>query len=311
MRQVKNNVLDMIGNTPLIELSRYQKHHGLKAELIAKVESFNPAGSVKDRAALSMIEAAETEGRLTPGATIVEPTSGNTGIALASIAAVKGYKVILTMPETMSIERRQVLKAYGAGIVLTEGAKGMPGAIARAEELVEEIPGSILLGQFDNPANARAHKTITGPEIWRDLDGAIDVFVAGIGTGGTITGVGEYLKEQNPEIEIIGVEPSGSPFLSVGKKGPHGLMGIGAGFCPGILNKDVIDRYVTVAEADAYQTGRDLAVMEGLLVGITSGAAVWAAASLARLPEYEGKTIVILLPDTGDRYLSTPMFQMD
>lgn len=308
MKQVKRNVLEMIGHTPLVELGNYKKNYELKGRLIAKVEYFNPAGSVKDRAALLMIEAAEADGRLKPGATIIEPTSGNTGIALASIAAVKGYRAILTMPETMSIERRQILKAYGAEIVLTEGSQGMAGAIARAEEIQKEIPGSMVLGQFVNQANAEAHRKTTGPEIWDALEGEIDVFVAGVGTGGTITGVGEYLKSRNEKIEIIAVEPAGSPFLSERTKGPHGLMGIGAGFCPEILNLKVIDQYIKVTEADAYQAGRDLAELEGMLVGITSGAAVWAAAQLAGQPEYEGKTIVALLPDTGDRYLSTPMF---
>lgn len=308
MKKVKTNAIELIGNTPLVELSNYSKKYRLKTNLIVKTEYFNPAGSVKDRAALAMVEAAEADGTLKPGATIIEPTSGNTGIALASIAAVKGYRVILTMPETMSIERRQILKAYGAQIVLTEGSQGMSGAIAKAEALQEEIPGSIVLGQFVNQANADAHRKTTGPEIWNDLDGEIDVFVAGIGTGGTITGIGEYLKAKNPQIEIIGVEPAGSPVLSQGKKGSHGLMGIGAGFCPEILNKDVIDRFITVKEEDAYQTGRDLARLEGMLVGITSGAAVWAAAQLAGQPGYEGKIIVALMPDTGDRYLSTPMF---
>lgn len=308
MKQVKKSALELIGRTPLLELCRYEKKQSLNAHVIAKVEYFNPAGSVKDRAALFMIEEAESCGRLEPGATIIEPTSGNTGIGLASIAAVKGYRAVLTMPETMSVERRQLLKAYGAEIVLTEGAKGMAGAIARAKELEQEIPGSIVLGQFENPANARAHVKNTGPEIWEDLEGQVDVFVAGIGTGGTITGVGTYLKKQNPAIRIVAVEPAGSPFLSKGEKGAHGLQGIGAGFKPELLDDTVYDEIITVADEDAYQTGREIARTEGILVGISSGAAVWAAAELARRPEYGGKNIVVLLPDTGDRYLSTPLF---
>lgn len=308
MKQVKKSALELIGRTPLLELCRYEKKQGLNAHVIAKVEYFNPAGSVKDRAALFMIEEAEGCGRLKPGATIIEPTSGNTGIGLASIAAVKGYRAVLTMPETMSVERRQLLKAYGAEIVLTEGAKGMAGAIARAKELEQEIPGSIVLGQFENPANARAHVKTTGPEIWEDLEGQVDVFVAGIGTGGTITGVGTYLKKQNPAIRIVAVEPAGSPFLSKGEKGAHGLQGIGAGFKPELLDDTVYDEIITVGDEDAYQTGREIARTEGILVGISSGAAVWAAAELARRPEYGGKNIVVLLPDTGDRYLSTPLF---
>lgn len=308
MKQVKKSALELIGRTPLLELCRYEKKQGLNAHVIAKVEYFNPAGSVKDRAALFMIEEAEGCGRLKPGATIIEPTSGNTGIGLASIAAVKGYRAVLTMPETMSVERRQLLKAYGAEIVLTEGAKGMAGAIARAKELEQEIPGSIVLGQFENPANARAHIKTTGPEIWEDLEGQVDVFVAGIGTGGTITGVGTYLKKQNPAIRIVAVEPAGSPFLSKGEKGAHGLQGIGAGFKPELLDDTVYDEIITVGDEDAYQTGREIARTEGILVGISSGAAVWAAAELARRPEYGGKNIVVLLPDTGDRYLSTPLF---
>ena len=308
MKGVNKNILELIGRTPLIELANYKENHGLKANLIVKAEAFNPAGSVKDRAALSMIEDAEKSGLLKAGATLVEPTSGNTGIGLACIAGVKGYKVILTMPETMSIERRQILKAYGAEIVLTEGSKGMPGAIEKAKELQREIPGAVILGQFDNPANPRAHRETTGPEIWEALEGNIDVFVAGIGTGGTITGVGEYLKSRNPEVRIVGVEPDRSPFLTTGRKGPHGLMGIGAGFCPEILNLDIIDEFILVKEEDAYETGRELAAAEGLLGGITSGAAVWAAAQLAAREAYRGKNIVAILPDTGERYLSTPMF---
>lgn len=308
MKQVKKSALELIGHTPLLELCNYEKGHGLNAHVIAKVEYFNPAGSVKDRAALSMIESAEAEGRLKPGATIIEPTSGNTGIGIASIAAMKGYRAILTMPETMSVERRQLLKAYGAEIVLTEGAKGMTGAIEKARELEQEIPGSMVLGQFENPANAIAHIKTTGPEIWEDLEGEVDAFVAGIGTGGTITGVGTYLKSRKPDIRIIAVEPAGSPFLSRGEKGPHGLQGIGAGFKPELLDDTVYDEIMTVKDEDAYQTGREIAGTEGILVGISSGAAVWAAAQLAKRPEYAGKNIVVLLPDTGDRYLSTPLF---
>lgn len=309
MKQVKKSALELIGHTPLLELCNYEKKHGLAAHVIAKVEYFNPAGSVKDRAALFMIEEAEQNGKLQPGATIIEPTSGNTGIGLASIAAIKGYHAILTMPETMSVERRQLLNAYGAEIILTEGSKGMPGAIARAEELQREIPGSMILGQFVNPANAKAHFETTGPEIWTDLEGKVDVFVAGIGTGGTITGVGSYLKSQNPDIRIVAVEPSGSPFLSRGTKGTHGLQGIGAGFKPELLDETIYDEIILVADEDAYQTGRDIARTEGILVGITSGAAVWVAAELAKRPEFSGKNIVALLPDTGGRYLSTPMFR--
>lgn len=306
--RVKKSAMELIGHTPLLELCNYEKKQGLHAHVIAKVESFNPAGSVKDRAALFMIEDAEACGRLKPGATIIEPTSGNTGIGLAGIAAMKGYRTILTMPETMSMERRQLLKAYGAKIVLTKGAEGMTGAIARARELEQEIPGSMVLGQFENPANAKAHMSTTGPEIWEDLDGQVDVFVAGVGTGGTITGVGTYLKSKNPDIHIVAVEPAGSPFLSKGEAGPHGLQGIGAGFKPELLDETVYDEIITVTDADAYQTGREIAKTEGILVGITSGAAVWAATELARRPEYAGKNIVALLPDTGDRYLSTPLF---
>lgn len=308
MKQVKKSAVELIGHTPLLELCNYEKGHGLNAHVIAKVEYFNPAGSVKDRAALSMIESAEAEGRLKPGATIIEPTSGNTGIGIASIAAMKGYHAILTMPETMSVERRQLLKAYGAEIVLTEGTKGMTGAIEKARELEQEIPGSMVLGQFENPANAIAHIKTTGPEIWEDMEGDVDAFVAGIGTGGTITGVGTYLKSRKPDIRIIAVEPAGSPFLSRGEKGPHGLQGIGAGFKPELLDDTVYDEIMTVKDEDAYQTGREIAGTEGILVGISSGAAVWAAAQLAKRPEYAGKNIVVLLPDTGDRYLSTPLF---
>ena len=300
--------MELIGNTPLLELSNYERKHGLKASVIAKLEYFNPAGSVKDRAALAMIEAGEKDGTIKPGATIIEPTSGNTGIGIASIAAMKGYRAILTMPETMSVERRNLLKAYGAEIVLTEGTKGMRGAIEKAEELQKEIEGSVIMGQFDNPANPRIHRETTGPEIWADTDGKVDVFVAGIGTGGTITGAGEFLKDRNPDIRIIGVEPAGSPILSGGKPGPHGIQGIGAGFVPTVLNRDVYDEIIPVENNDAYETGKEIAKTEGILVGISSAAAVWAAKEVAKRPEFQGKTIVVLLPDTGDRYLSTPLF---
>lgn len=309
MERVKKSALEMIGHTPLLELCGYEKKHGLNARVIAKIEYRNPAGSVKDRAALYMIEDAEKTGQLMPGAAIIEPTSGNTGIGLASIAAIKGYRVILTMPDTMSVERRQLLKAYGAELVLTEGARGMQGAIEKAEELKQKIPGSVILGQFSNPSNARAHFETTGPEIWEDLEGRIDVFVAGIGSGGTIAGTGRYLKSQNPDIRIVGVEPAGSPYLSKGETGPHGLQGIGAGFRPEILEDGSYDELITVSDEDAYRTGREIAHTEGILVGISSGAAVWAAAELARRQELAGKNIVVLLPDTGDRYLSSPMFE--
>ncbi|MEW4414176.1 cysteine synthase A [Clostridium sp. AN503] len=308
MGHIKKSAMELIGHTPLLELCNYEKKHGLEAHLVAKLEYLNPAGSVKDRAALYMILDAEESGRLKPGATIIEPTSGNTGIGLASIAAMKGYRTVLTMPETMSMERRQLLSAYGAEIVLTEGAKGMQGAIEKAEELQREIPGSVIMGQFENPANAKAHFNTTGPEIWEDLEGDVDVFVAGIGSGGTITGTGEYLKSRKPDVKIVAVEPSGSPFLSEGKKGPHGLQGIGAGFKPELLNDRIYDEIITVADEDAYQAGRDMAKTEGVLVGISSGAALWAAAQIAKRPEMKGRTIVVLLPDTGDRYLSTPLF---
>lgn len=280
----------------------------MAAAIIAKLEYFNPAGSVKDRAALYMIQDAEKSGTLKPGATIIEPTSGNTGIGIASIAAMRGYRAILTMPETMSVERRNLLKAYGAEIVLTEGSKGMSGAIAKAKELQTEITGSIILGQFDNPSNSRAHYETTGPEIWEDTDGMIDVLIAGVGTGGTITGAGEYLKSKNPEIKVIAVEPAASPVLSGGNPGPHGIQGIGAGFVPSILNTDVYDEIIPVENGDAYETGKEIAQTEGILVGISSSAAVWAAREVAKRPEYAGKRIVVILPDTGDRYLSTPLF---
>jgi cysteine synthase A len=308
MENIKKSARELIGKTPLLELTNYEKKHGLKASVIAKLEYFNPAGSVKDRAALSMIEDGEKSGRIKPGATIIEPTSGNTGIGIASIAAMKGYRAILTMPETMSVERRNLLKAYGAEIVLTEGTKGMKGAIDKAEELQKEIEGSVILGQFENPANPAIHRETTGPEIWADTDGKVDVFVAGIGTGGTITGVGEYLKSKNPEIRIIGVEPAGSPILSGGKPGPHGLQGIGAGFVPDILNTEIYDEIIPVENQEAYETGKEIAQTEGILVGISSAAAVCAARQAAKRPEFEGKRIIVLLPDTGDRYLSTPLF---
>ena len=308
MENIKKSARELIGNTPLLELANYERKHGLKAAVIAKLEYFNPAGSVKDRAALAMIEDGEKSGRIKPGATIIEPTSGNTGIGIASIAAMKGYRAILTMPETMSVERRNLLKAYGAEIVLTEGTKGMKGAIDKAEELHKEIEGSVIMGQFDNPANPRIHRETTGPEIWADTDGKVDVFIAGIGTGGTITGVGEFLKSKNPDIRIIGVEPEGSPILSGGKPGPHGIQGIGAGFIPVILNQEIYDEIIPVENNDAYETGKEIAKTEGILVGISSAAAVWAAKEIANRPEYEGKRIVVLLPDTGDRYLSPPLF---
>ena len=305
---IKQSGQELIGGTPLLRVRRLEEACGVKAKVLAKLEYLNPAGSVKDRAALYMVEDAEQKGILKPGATIIEPTSGNTGIGLSSIAAMKGYHVILTMPETMSLERRQILKAYGAELVLTDGSKGMAGAIEQAAQLQKEIAGSVILGQFDNPANARAHRETTGPEIWNDTDGEVDVFVAGIGTGGTITGTGQYLKSQKRTVEIVGVEPASSPFLSKGTTGPHGLQGIGAGFVPAVLDTKVYDRLIPVEDEDAYEMCRQMALKEGILVGITSGAALWAALKLAAEPEYEGKTIVALLPDTGDRYLSTPMF---
>ena len=306
--KVYKNVTELIGNTPLVELGNYEKKHDLKATILAKLEYFNPAGSVKDRIAKAMIEDAEEKGLLKPGSTIIEPTSGNTGIGLASIAASKGYRLILTMPETMSVERRNLLKAYGAELVLTEGSKGMKGAIAKADELAKETPDSFIPGQFVNPANPKAHFTTTGPEIWNDTDGKVDIFVAGIGTGGTVSGIGGYLKSQNPNVKIVGLEPAGSPFLTKGITGPHKLQGIGAGFKPDTLNRDILDEILTIENEDAFRTGKEIARTEGILVGITSGAAVYAATVLAQRPENAGKTIVALLPDTGDRYLSTPMF---
>ena len=309
MGKIYANATELIGHTPLLQVSNYAKEEGITdATLLVKVELFNPAGSVKDRIALSMIEDAEKKGVLKPGATIIEPTSGNTGIGLASVAAAKGYRTILTLPETMSIERRNLLKAYGAELVLTEGPKGMKGAIAKAEELQKEIPGSVILGQFDNPANPAAHAATTGPEIWEDTDGKVDIFVAGVGTGGTVTGIGTYLKSKNPKVQIVAVEPADSPVLSGGQPGPHKLQGIGAGFVPSVLNTQIYDEVFTVTTEEAFSTGRLIAHKEGMLVGISSGAAVHAAIELAKRPENEGKTIVVLLPDTGDRYLSTPMF---
>ena len=308
MPNVHKSLTELIGKTPLLELSNYEKKHELKATLIGKLEYFNPAGSVKDRIAKAMIDDAEAKGILKKNSVIIEPTSGNTGIGLASVAAARGYRIILTMPETMSVERRNLLKAYGAELVLTDGSKGMKGAIEKADELAKEIPDSYIPGQFVNPANPAVHKAETGPEIWRDTDGKVDIFVAGIGTGGTITGVGEYLKEQNPNIKVVAVEPAGSPVLSQGKPGPHKIQGIGAGFVPEVLNTKVYDEVIPVKNEDAFATGRELSRTGGLLVGISSGAAVWAATELAKRPENAGKVIVALLPDTGERYLSTPLF---
>ena len=306
---IYHSVTELIGRTPLLELCNYEKHHGLGAAVLAKLECMNPAGSAKDRVAANMIARAEAEGRLAPGGTVIEPTSGNTGIGLAAVAAAKGYHVILTMPDTMSVERRALIAAYGAEIVLTPGAEGMAGAVAKAEELHRSIPGSIIAGQFENPANPEAHEKTTGPEIWADTEGKVDIFVAGAGTGGTVSGVGRYLKAQNPAVNIVAFEPASSPLLTEGRAGPHGLQGIGANFVPENLDRGVLDEILTVTDEDAYHTGRELARTEGILVGITSGAAVWAAAQLAMRPENAGKTIVALLPDSGERYLSTPMFQ--
>ncbi|MCR4953804.1 MAG: cysteine synthase A [Treponema sp.] len=309
MSEIKQSALELIGSTPLLQLNGYSKKAGIKnATILAKLEYLNPAGSVKDRVALAMIEDAEEKGLLKPGATIIEPTSGNTGIGLAAVAAAKGYKAILTLPETMSVERRNLLKAYGAQIVLTEGAKGMKGAIAKAEELHAQTPGSIIPGQFVNPANPAIHKKTTGPEIWKQTDGKVDIFIAGVGTGGTITGVGDYLKEQNPNVKIIAVEPATSPVLSKGEAGPHKIQGIGAGFIPDVLNTKVYDEILPIENDDAFAEGRTFAQSEGILVGISSGAALKAAKIVAERPENKGKTIVVLLPDSGDRYLSTPLF---
>lgn len=309
MSNIKESALELIGGTPILKLNGYAKKAGINnATILAKLEYLNPAGSVKDRIALAMIEDAEAKGILKPGATIIEPTSGNTGIGLAAVAASKGYKAILTLPDTMSVERRNLLKAYGAELVLTEGAKGMKGAIAKAEELNQQIEGSVILGQFVNPANPAIHKATTGPEIWEQTDGKVDIFVAGVGTGGTVTGVGEYLKEQNPNVKVVAVEPAGSPVLSEGKAGPHKIQGIGAGFVPDTLNTAVYDEVITIENEDAFAEGRRFAQSEGILVGISSGAALKAAAILAQRPENAGKTIVALLPDSGDRYLSTPLF---
>lgn len=312
MNKITKSALELIGNTPLMEIPRYSRHAGAKdATILAKLEYLNPAGSVKDRTALAMIEDAEEKGILKPGATIIEPTSGNTGIGLAVVAAVKGYQAILTLPDTMSVERRTLLKAYGAKLVLTEGAKGMAGAIEKAEELEKEIPKAVILGQFVNPSNAQVHKRTTGPEIWEQTEGNVDIFVAGIGTGGTITGVGEYLKEKNPKIQIVGVEPADSPVLTKGTAGAHKIQGIGAGFIPEILNKEILDEVIAIKHEDAFAEGKAFAISEGILVGISSGAALKAAAILAKRPENAGKNIVVLLPDSGDRYLSTPMFSED
>jgi cysteine synthase A len=308
MSKVYKNLTDLIGKTPLLEFSNYEKKHGLRATVIGKLEYFNPAGSSKDRIAKAMIDDAEAKGLLNPKSVIIEPTSGNTGIGLASVAAARGYRIILTMPETMSAERRNLLKAYGAELVLTDGSKGMPGAIAKADELAKEIPHSFIPGQFVNPANPDMHRKTTGPEIWEDTDGTVDFLVAGIGTGGTITGAGEYLKSKNPNIKVIAVEPDASPVLSGGKPGPHKIQGIGAGFVPDVLNTKVYDEIIRVKNEDAFEAGRELSRTAGLLIGISSGAAVWAATELARRPENAGKVIVAILPDTGERYLSTPLF---
>ncbi len=306
--KIYDKITDLIGGTPLLELKNYEKENNLEATILAKLEYFNPAGSVKDRIAKAMIDEAEEKGILKPGAVIIEPTSGNTGIGLAAVAASRGYKIILTMPDTMSVERRNLLKAYGAELVLTEGAKGMKGAIAKAEELAKDTPNSFIPSQFTNAANPAAHKKTTGPEIWKDTDGKVDIFVAGVGTGGTVSGVGEYLKSQNPDIKVVAVEPAGSPVLSKGTPGPHKIQGIGAGFVPETLNTKIYDEIIAVENEDAFKTGRAIARKEGVLVGISSGAAVYAATELAKRPENKGKIIVALLPDTGDRYLSTPMF---
>ena len=308
MSNIYTSADQLIGKTPLLELTNIEKEEGLEATVLAKLEYFNPAGSVKDRIAKAMTDDAEAKGLLKPGSVLIEPTSGNTGIGLASVAAARGYRIIIVMPETMSVERRQLMKAYGAELVLTEGAKGMKGAIAKADELSKEIPNAFIPGQFVNPANPAIHKATTGPEIWADTDGKVDIFVAGVGTGGTITGVGEYLKEQNPAVKVVAVEPAGSPVLSKGTAGAHKIQGIGAGFVPDVLNTAVYDEIIAVENEDAFAAGKLVGRKEGVLVGISSGAAVWAAIQLAKRPENKGKTIVALLPDTGDRYLSTPLF---
>lgn len=308
MAKIYKNAAELVGNTPLLEVGNLEKELGLEARILVKLEYFNPAGSVKDRVAREIIEDAEKSGKLKPGATIIEPTSGNTGIGLASIAAAKGYRLIIVMPETMSVERRNIIKAYGAEIVLSEGAKGMPGAIAKAEEIQKETPGSIIAGQFVNPANPQAHRKTTGPEIWNDTDGKVDIFVAGVGTGGTVTGVGEYLKSKNPDVKIVAVEPLTSPVLSQGKSGSHKIQGIGAGFVPEVLNTRIYDEVIPVDNDAAFEVGKAIAREEGVLVGISSGAAAWAALELAKRPENKGKNIVVLLPDSGDRYYSTALF---
>ena len=309
MANIKKSASELIGKTPLLEVSKYQKSVGVEdARILAKIEYFNPAGSVKDRVALQMIEDLEESGKIKPGATLIEPTSGNTGIGIAAVAAAKGYKVVITIPETMSVERRNIIKAYGAEIVLTEGAKGMKGAIAKAEEIQKETPGSVILGQFVNPSNPKVHKNTTGPEIWEDTDGQVDIFVAGVGTGGTVTGVGEYLKSKNPNVKIVAVEPKDSPVLSEGRAGAHKIQGIGAGFVPDVLNTKIYDEVLPISNEDAFETGKAIAKTEGILVGISSGAALYAAKELAKRPENKGKTIVALLPDSGDRYYSTALF---
>ena len=309
MSKVYTSADQLIGSTPLVELTHIEREDGLKARIIGKLEFFNPAGSVKDRIAKAMIEDAESRGLLNEGSVIIEPTSGNTGIGLAAVAAAKGYRIIIVMPETMSVERRRMMKAYGAELVLTEGAKGMKGAIAKANELANQIPDSFLPGQFSNPVNPAAHSSTTGPEIWADTDGRVDIFVSGVGTGGTVTGVGGYLKEKKPSVKVVAVEPADSPVLSGGDAGPHKIQGIGAGFVPAVLDTKIYDEIITVKNEEAFATGRRIARSEGILAGISSGAAVWAAIQLAKRPENEGKTIVVLLPDTGDRYLSTPLFE--